>query len=99
MTQNFYSPTMFVNYINYNRFITDEFNEKIFNLKKSEKTIVENLRIKKGLTHEEEYFKILKKKERVGRNPKTKEEFVITSRKVVSFTLSKKISDKLELIL
>ncbi len=44
-------------------------------------------------------FKILKKKERVGRNPKTKEEFVITSRKVVSFTLSKKISDKLELIL
>ena len=62
MSQNFYSPTMFVNYINYNHFITDEFDEKIFNLKKSKKTIVENLRIKKGLDHEEEYFEILKKK-------------------------------------
>ena len=68
--KNFFSPTMFVNYINYNRFITDEFNEKIFNLKKSEKTIVENLRIKKGLTHEEEYFKILKKKYKKVKNIK-----------------------------
>jgi len=62
MKKNFYSPTMLVNYINYKHFITDEFNEKLFNLKKSEKTIAENLRIEKGLAHEEEYFNKLKKK-------------------------------------
>ena len=27
-------------------------------------------------------FKILKKKERLGRNPKTKEEFIISARKI-----------------
>ncbi len=37
-------------------------------------------------------FKILKKKERIGRNPKTKEEYKISARKTVSFILSKKIS-------
>ena len=45
MNMNLYSATMLVNFINYNHFITDEFDEKIFNLKKSEKTIVDNLRI------------------------------------------------------
>ena len=48
MKNNFYSPTMLVNYINYKHFITEEFDEKLFNLKKSEKTIAENLRIEKG---------------------------------------------------
>ena len=42
-------------------------------------------------------FKILNKKERVGRNPKTKEEAIISSRKVLKFTPSslfkKKIND------
>tara|TARA_B100001093_G_scaffold517482_1_gene599158 strand:- start:1215 stop:1508 length:294 start_codon:yes stop_codon:yes gene_type:complete len=38
-------------------------------------------------------FKLLKKKERLGRNPKTKEEYLIKSRKSVSFTASKKILD------
>ena len=36
-------------------------------------------------------FKIKKKKERIGRNPKTKENVVISSRNVISFTPSKKI--------
>ena len=36
-------------------------------------------------------FKIKYKKERIGRNPKTKEEFMISSRNVISFTPSKKI--------
>ena len=40
-------------------------------------------------------FKLLNKKERIGRNPKTKEEFIITSRKSLSFTLSKKIINNL----
>ena len=33
-------------------------------------------------------FKVKKKKERVGRNPKTKEEVPVTARKVVSFYVS-----------
>ena len=40
-------------------------------------------------------FKILRKKERVGRNPKTKEFFIIAPRKSISFKLSKNISKKL----
>ena len=37
-------------------------------------------------------FKIIKKKERIGRNPKTKEEYKISARKSVSFILSKNIT-------
>ena len=44
-------------------------------------------------------FKLLNKKERIGRNPKTKEEFIIISRKSLSFTSSKKIIDNLNKII
>ena len=40
-------------------------------------------------------FKIINKKERRGRNPKTKEQFEITARKTISFIPSKKISKEL----
>ena len=43
-------------------------------------------------------FKLLNKKERIGRNTKTKEEFIISSRKSLSFTSSKKIIDNLNKI-
>ena len=36
-------------------------------------------------------FKIKKKHERIGRNPKTKEEHLIKSRKVISFKKSSKL--------
>jgi len=36
-------------------------------------------------------FKIKKKIERIGRNPKTKEEYLIKSRKVISFKKSNKL--------
>tara|TARA_B100000524_G_scaffold345866_1_gene245140 strand:+ start:585 stop:860 length:276 start_codon:yes stop_codon:yes gene_type:complete len=36
-------------------------------------------------------FKINKKNERIGRNPKTKEEYLIKSRKVISFKKSNKL--------
>ena len=36
-------------------------------------------------------FKIKEKKERIGRNPKTKEEHLIKSRKVISFKKSNKL--------
>ena len=37
------------------------------------------------------------KKERLGRNPKTREEFIISSRKSISFTISKKILNNLNI--
>ena len=40
-------------------------------------------------------FKLIFKKERIGRNPKTKEEFIISPRKQISFILSKEITNKL----
>jgi len=40
-------------------------------------------------------FNILEKSERIGRNPKTKVEKLISSRKVVIFKASKKIKNKL----
>ncbi len=40
-------------------------------------------------------FKVVKKKERKGRNPKTKEEFIIFARKSIIFKPSKKIIDSL----
>ena len=43
-------------------------------------------------------FKVMNKKERIGRNPKTKNETIITSRKVVkfkpSFIIKKKLNGK-----
>ena len=40
-------------------------------------------------------FKIIKKKERLGRNPKTKEKFIINSRNSLSFIASKKLLNNL----
>ena len=37
-------------------------------------------------------FRLLNKKERIGRNPKTKQKFLISARKSVSFHPSQKIS-------
>ena len=42
-------------------------------------------------------FKLLKKKERVGRNPKTKEEFIIEPRKSLTFIPSRHLSSLLNL--
>jgi integration host factor subunit alpha len=36
-------------------------------------------------------FKLIKKRKRLGRNPKTKEEFIINSRNAISFVVSKKL--------
>ena len=37
-------------------------------------------------------FKLSTKKQRIGRNPKTKEEFLVSKRKSVSFAVSKNLS-------
>jgi len=41
-------------------------------------------------------FKVIFKKERLGRNPKTNQEFLISSRKSIVFRPSKKINEKLD---
>ena len=43
-------------------------------------------------------FKLLNKKERIGRNPKTKKEHIISARKVVKFIPSKYITEYLNKI-
>ena len=42
-------------------------------------------------------FKVIYKKERVGRNPKTKKEFKIISQKSLSFIASKKLNHKINI--
>ena len=63
-------------------YILDVTNDLIDILKKLSKK--KNLKIKNfGI------FKVLYKKERVGRNPKTKQEYMIPARKIISFVSSK----------
>ena len=40
-------------------------------------------------------FKLIKKRERLGRNPKTGKEFIISSRKSIKFVTSAKLTKKL----
>ena len=42
-------------------------------------------------------FKVMNKKERIGRNPKTKETKIITSRNVITFKPSKSFINKINL--
>ena len=51
MSKNLYSATSLIFFIN-NKDLILEFREKLLNLKKSEKTILDKLRIEKGLFHE-----------------------------------------------
>ena len=41
-------------------------------------------------------FSVRQKSERIGRNPKTKEEAIISARRVVSFRVSKQLKNKVE---
>ena len=47
----FLTASMLVNFINHKHLIIDEFKEKLLNIKKSEKTIVDNLRIIRPLLY------------------------------------------------
>ena len=61
------------------------FNSIINNLVKEKKLKITNLG----------KFSLIKKKARMGRNPKTKEEALITERYVISFKFSKLLRDKI----
>ena len=87
------------NEINFNLGIPDSLSEKILN--SFFQIIVEGL-LRDGEVKISNFgkFKILEKKARVGRNPKTKQEFNINKRKVVAFypslSAKKKINEKKE---
>ena len=70
MNKNFYSPTMLTRFVNCKHIITNEFNEKTLNLKRTEKTFSDKLRLEKGLIHELNYFKELSKKYKKIKNIK-----------------------------
>ena len=59
------------------------------------KILIDNIKSDKFNLKNIGSFKLIKKKERIGRNPKTKEKFIISSRKSVSFKASKKITNDL----
>ena len=70
----------------------NEFVNELINL------LIEGLRTEKSIKiHNFGTFKIKEKKERIGRNPKTKEPFVISARNVINFTPSKNILDFINL--
>ena len=84
--------------------LVNHLNQKIGLNKVESKEVVEAFfnEIKKSLTESEEVkisgfgnFKILNKKERPGRNPRTGEPAVISARKVVTFKAGQKLRKKI----
>ena len=75
--------------LNYSKKVIDDFIEIIIQNIKSGQLILKNIGS----------FKVIYKNERIGRNPKTKKKFLISSRKTISFIPSKKISDNLNKLL
>ena len=58
-------------------------------------TIIQNIKSNSLILKNIGSFKITHKKERIGRNPKNKQKFIIPARKSVSFGTSKKLSNQL----
>ena len=57
--------------------------------------LIQNIRIKSINIKNIGTFRLINKKERIGRNPHTRKNFVISKRKSLSFIPTKKISNKL----
>tara|TARA_B100000900_G_C20303428_1_gene603144 strand:- start:240 stop:536 length:297 start_codon:yes stop_codon:yes gene_type:complete len=74
--------------VNYSKKIVDDFIDILFSNIKTGNFNLKNFGS----------FKIITKNERMGRNPKTKKEFKIDSRKTVAFKISKKILSKINKI-
>ena len=74
--------------VNYSKKLINDLIDILINNIKSKKSNLKNLGT----------FKLINKKGRIGRNPKTKEKFIISSRKSISFITSKKIVNVLNLV-
>jgi nucleoid DNA-binding protein len=69
--------------LNFSKKLVDDLLDILIKNIKNEKFILKNIGT----------FKLIDKKERFGRNPKTRKEFIISSRKSLVFIASKKILD------
>jgi len=67
--------------INFSKQLVNDFFNVIVNNIKNNKCLIKNIGT----------FKLINKKERLGRNPRTKEEFIVSKRRTVSFTASEKL--------
>ena len=70
---------------NFSKKLINDFFNSVSIIIKTNKCIIKNIGT----------FKLINKKERLGRNPKTKEEFIISKRKTLSFIVSKEITNYL----
>ena len=76
--------------LGYSKAEAKEFIEFFFNHIKININPKQNIKISKLAS-----FKVIKKKERIGRNPKTGKEAIISRRKVVSCKFSKNLKSKI----
>ena len=76
--------------LGYSKEEAKEFIEFFFNYIKININKKENIKISKLAS-----FKVISKKERIGRNPKTGQEAIISKRKVVSCKFSKNLKNKI----
>ena len=76
--------------LGYSKEEAKEFIEFFLNYIKININTKENIKISKLAS-----FKVISKKERIGRNPKTGQEAIITERKVVSCKFSKNLKNKI----
>ena len=74
--------------INYSKKLINDLVKLIISILKEDNLILKNLGS----------FRIIHKKKRIGRNPKTKKEYEISARKAISFKASNNINKKLEII-
>ena len=76
--------------LGYSKEEAKEFIEIFLNYIKNNINAKENFKISKLAT-----FKVISKKERIGRNPKTGQDAIISERKVVSCKFSKNLKNKI----
>ena len=76
--------------LGYSKEEAKEFIEVFLNYIKVNMNTKENIKISKLAS-----FKVISKKERIGRNPKTRQEAIISARKVVACKFSKNFKSKI----
>ena len=76
--------------LGYSKEEAKEFIEIFLNYIKVNMNARENIKISKLAS-----FKVINKKERIGRNPKTRQDAIISERKVVSCKFSKNLKNKI----
>ena len=92
MTQNNFTKKEFIKSLSIKTGFSSNFSKKLIN--DLLEILILNIKNNNLLLKNIGTFKLIKKKQRIGRNPKTKEEFIIYPRTSVSFISSKNILNK-----